>query len=156
MLEAQNEPTRSLPSSHHLASPSIMSEIQAVQQTEPVAPPATTVLAKTTNTLTEQFTEAEKSSVQEIITALPLIFEEAFKDLKDEKHKLEAIDMWGVPIDPLKGDTQDARVAVVLVKFLRARLVLSSFLPSSFNGLNLSLSIESSRWSLLSRCSLIL
>lgn len=85
------------------------------------APPATTVLPTQSNSLTQQFTEAEKSGVQEIITALPLIFEEAFKDLKDETHQQEAVDFWGVPIDPLKGDTQDARVDVIIVKFLRAR-----------------------------------
>jgi len=71
--------------------------------------------------LVQKFTEAERSAVKELVTALPLIFEEAFKDLKDEAQRLEPVDFWGVPIDPLKGDAEDPRVDVILVKFLRAR-----------------------------------
>ncbi|KAG8902492.1 Non-classical phosphatidylinositol transfer protein (PITP) [Tulasnella sp. 408] len=80
-----------------------------------------TALPEKTNPLVQNFTEGEKSAVKELVTRLPLIFEEAFKDLKDESHKLEAVDFWGVPIDPLKGDAEDARVDVILVKFIRAR-----------------------------------
>jgi len=83
--------------------------------------PAPQVLPEATSPLVQQFTEAERTGVKELITALPLIFEEAFKDLKDEDHKLEPVDFWGVPIDPLRGDAEDPRVGVIVVKFLRAR-----------------------------------
>lgn len=80
-----------------------------------------TALPEKTSPLVQAFTEGERSAVKDLVTRLPLIFEEAFKDLKDESHKLEAVDFWGVPIDPLKGDAEDARVDVILVKFIRAR-----------------------------------
>jgi len=56
-----------------------------------------------------------------LITALPLIFEEAFKDLKEESARLAPVDFWNVPIDPQKAADEDPRVSVILVKFLRAR-----------------------------------
>ncbi|KAG8904936.1 Non-classical phosphatidylinositol transfer protein (PITP) [Tulasnella sp. 403] len=110
-----------------------MSDVQVAEPTPGIETPqpekftavtaevAPTVMAEKTSPLVEQFTETEKSAVKELITALPLIFEEAFKDLKDDAHKHEPVDFWGVPIDPLKGDLEDPRVSVILIKFLRAR-----------------------------------
>jgi len=68
------------------------------------------------NELTRKFTDAEWVKVKELRTALPLIFEEAFKEKSNPK---EPINLWGVPLNPEKVD--DARVSVILVKFLRAR-----------------------------------
>ena len=89
--------------------------------------PAPTVIPQVSSPLTEKFTEAERSAVKELITAHPLIFDEAFKDLKDDAHKHEPVDFWGVPIDPLKGDAEDPRVSVILIKFLRARCGVQFF-----------------------------
>lgn len=85
-----------------------------------VPAPTPTVMPQNSSPLTNQFTETERARVQLLVTTLPLIFEEAFKDLKDEAQCTASVDFWGVPIDPLKGDA-DPRVSVILVKFLRAR-----------------------------------
>ncbi|KAF8315464.1 hypothetical protein DL93DRAFT_2079271 [Clavulina sp. PMI_390] len=68
------------------------------------------------NALTQKFTEKEWAAVKELRTALPLIFEEAFPNNPDARFRV--VDLWGVKIDP--GRVDDARVSVVLAKFVRA------------------------------------
>lgn len=53
-------------------------------------------------------------------TALPLILEESFPD--DTTARFKIVDFWGVKIDPSRVD--DARVSVILLKFVRATYVL--------------------------------
>lgn len=69
------------------------------------------------------FTETETARVYLLRKALPLIFEEAFKDLKDTSQILEPVDIWGLRVDPRPNceDKLDPRIDVVLVKFLRAQ-----------------------------------
>ncbi|KAF9646226.1 CRAL/TRIO domain-containing protein [Thelephora ganbajun] len=69
------------------------------------------------NPLTKKFTEAEWEALKELRTKLPYIFETSFPE---KENKLSPIILWGVPIDP-SNPVGDARVSVVLVKFLRAR-----------------------------------
>lgn len=72
--------------------------------------------------LTDKFTSTETASVQVLTSALPEVFEEAFKDLKEAPLRQATIDFWGVPIDPINAaNSGDARVSVILVHFLRAR-----------------------------------
>ena len=52
-----------------------------------------------------------------IQTKLPYVFETAFPE---KENKIAPITLWGVPIDP-SHPVGDARVSVILVKFLRAR-----------------------------------
>jgi hypothetical protein len=63
------------------------------------------------NPLTEQFTQAEWTALREMRNNLPKLIEDTFPSK-------EAPVVWGVPIEIGKGD---ARVSVILVKFLRAR-----------------------------------
>ncbi|SJL03923.1 uncharacterized protein ARMOST_07280 [Armillaria ostoyae] len=91
----------------------------------PVAAEATTApseSAKTEakepqNTLTEHFTTAEWNALKEFRKILPEIFAEGLPDKPDAK--TTAITLWGVKIDP--ANPIDAKVSVVLMKFLRAR-----------------------------------
>jgi len=69
------------------------------------------------NPLTEKFTENEWKALKELRTKLQYVFETTFLE-KD--NKLAPITLWGVPIDPLR-PVGDARISVILVKFLRAR-----------------------------------
>ncbi|KAG8954115.1 Non-classical phosphatidylinositol transfer protein (PITP) [Tulasnella sp. 419] len=87
----------------------------------PTDAPSTTVEPELESPLTKAFTPAEWDAVKELRTALPLIFGEAFKDLKDEATALEPVEIWGVSLDPNKGGIDDPRISVILVKFLRAR-----------------------------------
>ncbi|KAG8871394.1 Non-classical phosphatidylinositol transfer protein (PITP) [Tulasnella sp. 331] len=105
--------------SHHHSHRYTMSEPANTLTASPTA--TTTVLPQLSCPLTEKFTETETARVHLLITSLPLIFEEAFKDLPDQSLKTTPADFWGVPIDPLKSADHDPRVSVVLVKFLRAR-----------------------------------
>ncbi|KAH9931807.1 CRAL-TRIO domain-containing protein [Fomitopsis serialis] len=68
------------------------------------------------NPLTRKFTDAEWAAVKELRAQLPEIFTEAYTSKED---KQAPITLWGVQIDP--ANPKDARVSVVLVKFLRAR-----------------------------------
>ena len=68
---------------------------------------------------------------------LPYIFETAFPD---KEKRLSSVTLWGVPVDPLNPGT-DARVSIVLIKFLRARCAYISsisarrvFLPDNLQG----------------------
>ncbi|KAJ2933139.1 hypothetical protein H1R20_g3940, partial [Candolleomyces eurysporus] len=70
------------------------------------------------NTLTERFTRAEWDVLKKFRAELPEIFAEAYTDKSDAK--TAPITFWGVPIDP-QNPKADARVSVILMKFLRAR-----------------------------------
>lgn len=69
------------------------------------------------NPLTEKFTEAEWKALKEFRSTLPETFKEAFPEQDDAGST--AYNLWRVTINPLK--PKDARVSVVLMKFLRAR-----------------------------------
>ncbi|CAL1715487.1 unnamed protein product [Somion occarium] len=71
------------------------------------------------NPLTEKFTDEEWKALKEFRTLLPEIFAEAFHP-DDKSAKSEPIQLWGVTIDP-NAPNKDARVSVILMKFLRAR-----------------------------------
>ncbi|KAH9830031.1 CRAL-TRIO domain-containing protein [Rhodofomes roseus] len=68
------------------------------------------------NTLTRKFSDAEWTAVKELRAQLPEIFAEAYAAKED---KQAPVTLWGVQIDP--ASPKDARVSVVLIKFLRAR-----------------------------------
>ncbi len=76
--------------------PQVVQETGPSTQELPTAAP--TVMPEVESPLTKAFTEKERASVKELITELPLIFEAAFKDLKDEASVNEAVDIWGVPL----------------------------------------------------------
>ncbi|KAJ8590142.1 CRAL TRIO domain-containing protein [Rhizopogon salebrosus TDB-379] len=69
------------------------------------------------NPLTEKFTEAEWKALKVFRSNLSETFKEAFPDQEDAG--TVPYKMWSVTINPLA--PQDARVSVVLMKFLRAR-----------------------------------
>ncbi|KXN92388.1 Phosphatidylinositol transfer protein SFH5 [Leucoagaricus sp. SymC.cos] len=87
------------------------------------AAPETTTPEKTLeepepqNPLTERFTAQEWVALKEFRGALPEILANAFPD--DPEAKETPITMWGVAIDPTR--PRNAKVSVVLMKFLRAR-----------------------------------
>ncbi|KAH7920377.1 CRAL/TRIO domain-containing protein [Leucogyrophana mollusca] len=70
------------------------------------------------NALTSKFTKAEWDALRAFRATLPTVFADAFPDRPDAG--TTAITMWGVTIDPAH-PAKDARVSVVLMKFLRAR-----------------------------------
>ncbi|KDR80634.1 hypothetical protein GALMADRAFT_240979 [Galerina marginata CBS 339.88] len=70
------------------------------------------------NTLTKKFTEAEWKSLSKFRTQLPDIFANAYPD--NPKAREQPIALWGITIDPAQPQ-KDARVSVILMKFLRAR-----------------------------------
>ncbi|KAG6897825.1 hypothetical protein C0992_010630 [Termitomyces sp. T32_za158] len=70
------------------------------------------------NTLTRQFTQREWEALKEFREKLPETFAEGYPD--DPKASERVITLWGVNIDPM-APAVDARVSVVLMKFLRAR-----------------------------------
>ncbi|KAF9525364.1 CRAL-TRIO domain-containing protein [Crepidotus variabilis] len=76
------------------------------------------VVEEPQNPLTQKFTEAEWKSLKEFRIQLPDIFAEAYPDNPEAKET--PISLWGVDIDPTN-PVGDARVSVVLLKFLRAR-----------------------------------
>ena len=82
--------------------------------------PQPTVEPELQSALTKKFSDAEWSAVKEFRTVLPLIFEEAFKELKPGK-ALDPVDIWGVKVDPSRGGVDDPRISVILLKFLKAR-----------------------------------
>ncbi|KAF8889307.1 ribosomal L37ae protein family-domain-containing protein [Infundibulicybe gibba] len=69
------------------------------------------------NTLTRKFTEKEWAALKEFRTKLPDILAEAYPD--DPKARETPITFWGIQLNP--ANPVDARVSVVLMKFLRAR-----------------------------------
>ncbi|KIM56052.1 hypothetical protein SCLCIDRAFT_29952 [Scleroderma citrinum Foug A] len=96
-------------------------------QLAPSIPPATTspdpvataddIDAEPQNELTTKFSSAEWGALRTFRSQLPLIFSEAFPDNPDAGSS--SYTMWGVTIDP--AHPKDARVSIVLMKFLRAR-----------------------------------
>ncbi|KAI0825493.1 CRAL/TRIO domain-containing protein [Irpex lacteus] len=71
------------------------------------------------NELTKKFTEAEWTALKELRAKLTDIYRSAYAS--DDKEAAPApFNLWGIEIDP-SNPTKDARVSVVLVKFLRAR-----------------------------------
>ncbi|KAI6126482.1 CRAL-TRIO domain-containing protein [Pisolithus croceorrhizus] len=70
------------------------------------------------NALTKKFTTAEWNALRQFRAMLPATFAEAFPDKPDASSTPYV--MWGVTINPTK-PAEDARVSVVLMKFLRAR-----------------------------------
>ncbi|PFH51859.1 hypothetical protein AMATHDRAFT_58391 [Amanita thiersii Skay4041] len=88
------------------------------------APVATTKGITTTseepepqNPLTQRFTQQEWTALKEFRAALPDMFIEAYE--KPESREIPIV-LWGVLIDPLHPN-RDARISVILMKFLRAR-----------------------------------
>ncbi|EIM86857.1 CRAL/TRIO domain-containing protein [Stereum hirsutum FP-91666 SS1] len=100
------------------------------------APPATAAPAETTaaaepekpkeaepevdepqNALTKKFTEKEWAALKEFRKLLPEIFASAYEEKGEAKR--QPIKIWGVTIDP--NGKPDAKVSVVLMKWLRAR-----------------------------------
>ncbi|KAG0699906.1 CRAL-TRIO domain-containing protein [Suillus ampliporus] len=69
------------------------------------------------NLLTEKFTDAEWKALKELRSNLSETFKEAFPEQEDAGST--PYNLWGVTINPMK--PKDARVSVVLMKFLRAR-----------------------------------
>ncbi|EDR14613.1 uncharacterized protein LACBIDRAFT_305410 [Laccaria bicolor S238N-H82] len=67
--------------------------------------------------LTERFTEVEWTAIKAFRGELPDVFAHAYPD--DPNAKISPVTLWGVKIDPTS--PKDARVSVVLLKFLRAR-----------------------------------
>ena len=65
---------------------------------------------------------SQRSFPASIQTKLPYIFETAFPR---KENKLSPVTLWGILINPLN-PVADARVSVVLIKFLRARRVCIS------------------------------
>ncbi|KAG8749040.1 Non-classical phosphatidylinositol transfer protein (PITP) [Ceratobasidium sp. 428] len=78
---------------------------------------APTVMPQATSPLTSKFTEAERKAVDELRTRLPLLLGEAYPDKADAASA--PFEIWGLTLHPERVD--DARLDVVLVKFLRAR-----------------------------------
>ncbi|KAH8828721.1 CRAL TRIO domain-containing protein [Flagelloscypha sp. PMI_526] len=70
------------------------------------------------NDLTKKFTDAEWKALKAFRSQLPEIFSEAYTD--EPKLKNEPTKIWGISVDP-SNPTADARVSVILMKFLRAR-----------------------------------
>jgi hypothetical protein len=102
---------------------------------------APTVEPQATNPLTSKFTEAERKAVDDlrastqgeialatvtycsiVQTRLPLLLGEAYPDKSDAASA--PFEIWGLTLHPERVD--DARLDVVLVKFLRARYVMLS------------------------------
>ncbi|KAF8202388.1 CRAL-TRIO domain-containing protein [Pholiota molesta] len=67
--------------------------------------------------LTKKFTEKEWTALKEFRSQLPDIFADAYPNNASARDT--SINIWGVDIDP-KNPKADARVSVILVKFLRA------------------------------------
>ncbi|KAG7443538.1 CRAL/TRIO domain-containing protein [Guyanagaster necrorhizus] len=101
------------------------SESKPEPATAPAEAEATTAPSESTNkeanepqnSLTERFTTSEWNALKEFRKKLPEIFADGLPDKPDAKSA--EITLWGVKIDP--ADPVDAKVSVVLMKFLRAR-----------------------------------
>ncbi|OCH87799.1 CRAL/TRIO domain-containing protein [Obba rivulosa] len=72
--------------------------------------------AEPQNALTQKFTEPEWAALRELRAQLPDVFADAFPD---RPKPVAPVTIWGVTIDA--ASPRDARVSVVLMKFLRAR-----------------------------------
>ncbi|QRV74166.1 glycoside hydrolase family 43 protein [Ceratobasidium sp. AG-Ba] len=78
---------------------------------------APTVMPQATSPLTKTFTDAERKAVDELRTRLPLLLGEAYPEKPDAGSA--PFEIWQLTLYPERLD--DARLDVVLVKFLRAR-----------------------------------
>ncbi|KAF9454230.1 CRAL/TRIO domain-containing protein [Macrolepiota fuliginosa MF-IS2] len=99
--------------------PSVPAET-AAEPTAPAAPAAPEKISdepEPQNVLTERFTTAEWTALKEFRSLLPDILADAFPD--DPKAKETPFTIWGVKVDP--SSPRNAKVSVVLMKFLRAR-----------------------------------
>ncbi|KAF9054487.1 CRAL-TRIO domain-containing protein [Panaeolus papilionaceus] len=89
--------------------------------TQPTSKPSSILKAETAepqNPLTHRFTQAEWDALKKFRSQLPDMLADAYDDKPDARQT--PITLWGVTIDPTN-PTNDARVSVVLMKFLRAR-----------------------------------
>ncbi|KAJ7625523.1 CRAL/TRIO domain-containing protein [Roridomyces roridus] len=118
-------PTPTIPAPEEMPAPSPppATETAAPPQpgATPVAPAATSTgpaKEEPQNALTEQFTGYEWKALTEFRKGIPDALSKAYDDKPDAK--TTPINLWGVKIDPTDLDS-DARVSVVLMKFLRAR-----------------------------------
>ncbi|KAF8906200.1 CRAL TRIO domain-containing protein [Gymnopilus junonius] len=75
------------------------------------------------STLTKKFTDAEWKALSEFRHQLPDVFAEGYPDNPNAREL--PITLWGVAIDPAHPE-KDARVSVILMKFLRARNMIVS------------------------------
>ncbi|KIL69365.1 hypothetical protein M378DRAFT_781198 [Amanita muscaria Koide BX008] len=73
--------------------------------------------AEPQNPLTQRFTEQEWHALKGFREQLPAMLEDAYEDPKARETPFK---IWGITIDPVHPNN-DARVSVVLMKFLRAR-----------------------------------
>ncbi|PPQ62876.1 hypothetical protein CVT24_006274 [Panaeolus cyanescens] len=90
-------------------------------RTQPTSKPSSILKAETAepqNSLTQRFTQAEWDVLKKFRSQLPDMLADAYDDKPDAG--LTPISLWGVTIDPTN-PTNDARVSVILMKFLRAR-----------------------------------
>lgn len=110
---------------------------EAVEPVVPVSEPKTEVV-EPQNELTKEFTEAEWTALKELRVRsgaadrtvhtdhevptqvkLPEISRAVYTP-EDKEAQPKAFNLWGIEVDPTN-PTKDARVSVVLMKFLRAR-----------------------------------
>ncbi|KAF8637640.1 hypothetical protein AX17_002708 [Amanita inopinata Kibby_2008] len=109
------EPLTPLPGAT-LAPPNAVS--QTVESTSVAAAAAATIEEpEPQSPLTQQFTQHEWDALKEFKTTLPDVFQDAYENPKARE---TPIVLWGVNIDPAHLN-RDARVSVILMKFLRAR-----------------------------------
>ncbi|THH27787.1 hypothetical protein EUX98_g6387 [Antrodiella citrinella] len=97
------------------------SDVTEPTRTTPTIPEATAEEEddEPQNDLTAKFTADEWKALKEFRTQLPEIFGKAYHP-EDFSVKAESIKLWGVTVDP-HAPKDDARVSVLLMKFLRAR-----------------------------------
>ncbi|KAI0796037.1 CRAL-TRIO domain-containing protein [Abortiporus biennis] len=123
-----SEPTESTaPVTQHNTDPApevppapVAEEAKEEAKTEPettAEPEPEPEIEEVQNALTKQFTAEEWKALKELRKQLPEIVKEAYEDAET---KPETVTLWGVTIDPAHPET-DAKVSVVLTKFLRAR-----------------------------------
>ncbi|KAL4252117.1 CRAL-TRIO lipid binding domain superfamily protein [Abortiporus biennis] len=119
-----SEPTESTaPVTEHNTDPApevppapVAEEAKEEAKTEPAAATEPEI-EEVQNALTKQFTAEEWKALKELRKQLPEIVKEAYEDAET---KPETVTLWGVTIDPAHPET-DAKISVVLLKFLRAR-----------------------------------
>lgn len=112
-----------------VAAPAPVEEVPTTTATAAPAEPAPKPEAETAaaassavepqNALTKKFTEEEWTALKELRTKLPEIWRAAYAP-DDPNAEVKPFQLWGVTIDP-KNPTADARVSVILMKFLRAK-----------------------------------
>jgi len=73
---------------------------------------------------------------------LPDVFADAYPEQSEARET--PVDLWGVILDPVNPKS-DARVSVILMKFLRARFVRICYLNSTFKVSSRHLSVPDAR-----------